>query len=101
MCIRASTRSISEEYKIPLDASANVHSVSAIGEQYLDLVPQAENPTQFFSPGQTITKSSVPAEVGPTLDAANDGLAVLPKDPIAALHTLSLIHRLRCRRTTP
>ena len=30
--------SIDSRYKIPIDASANVHSVSAVGEQYLDLV---------------------------------------------------------------
>lgn len=29
------TFQISSKYKIPVDASANVHSVSAIGEQYL------------------------------------------------------------------
>src|ERR1700719_509614 len=33
------TMRISDRYKIPVDASANVHSVSAIGEQYLDLIP--------------------------------------------------------------
>lgn len=81
------TMSIDSEYKIPIDASANVHSVSAIGEQYLDLVPAGENPTEFFSPGQTITKSTVPAEVGPALDAANEGLAVLPKEKIDSLLT--------------
>src|SRR5882757_209678 len=32
------TLSIDDRYKIPVDATANVHSVSAIGEQYLDLV---------------------------------------------------------------
>ncbi|HME49214.1 MlaD family protein, partial [Mycobacterium sp.] len=32
------TMSIDDRFKIPIDASANVHSVSAIGEQYLDLV---------------------------------------------------------------
>src|ERR1700709_1366829 len=32
------TLSIDSRYKIPVDASANVHSVSAIGEQYLDPV---------------------------------------------------------------
>src|SRR6201982_1397630 len=37
------TLSIDSRYKIPIDASANVHSVSAIGEQYLDLV-SAGNP---------------------------------------------------------
>ena len=32
------TMSIDDKYKIPVDSTANVHSVSAIGEQYLDLV---------------------------------------------------------------
>ena len=36
------TMSISDRYKIPVNASANVHSVSAIGEQYLDLVPDRQ-----------------------------------------------------------
>ncbi|HZE15734.1 MAG TPA: MCE family protein [Mycobacterium sp.] len=78
------TMSIASRYKIPIDASANVHSVSAVGEQYLDLV-SVGNPGKYFSPGQTITKGTVPAEIGPALDAANRGLAVLPKDKIASL----------------
>jgi phospholipid/cholesterol/gamma-HCH transport system substrate-binding protein len=78
------TMSIASRYKIPIDASANVHSVSAVGEQYLDLVSTG-NPGKYFAPGQTITKGTVPVEIGPALDAANRGLAVLPKDKIAAL----------------
>ncbi|UXA04824.1 MCE family protein [Mycobacterium sp. SMC-2] len=78
------TMSIGDRYRIPIDASANVHSVSAVGEQYLDLV-SVGNPRQYFSPGQTITKGTVPTEIGPALDAANRGLAVLPKDKIASL----------------
>jgi phospholipid/cholesterol/gamma-HCH transport system substrate-binding protein len=78
------TMSIASRYKIPIDASANVHSVSAVGEQYLDLV-SVGNPGKYFGPGQTITKGTVPAEIGPALDAANRGLAVLPKDKIASL----------------
>jgi phospholipid/cholesterol/gamma-HCH transport system substrate-binding protein len=78
------TMSIDSHYKIPIDASANVHSVSAIGEQYLDLVSEG-NPGKFFSPGHTITKSSVPSEIGPALDAANRGLDALPKDKIGSL----------------
>ena len=80
------TMSIDKRYKIPADASANVHSVSAIGEQYLDLVSTG-NPGQYLSPGSTITKSAVPSEVGPALDAANNGLAVLPREKIDSLLT--------------
>ena len=75
------TMSIDNRYKIPVDASANVHSVSAIGEQFLDLVSD-DAPNQYFADGQTITKSTVPAEVGPALDAAERGLAVLPQEKI-------------------
>jgi phospholipid/cholesterol/gamma-HCH transport system substrate-binding protein len=78
------TLSIDSRYKIPIDASANVHSVSAIGEQYLDLV-SAGDPGKFYSPGETITKGTVPSEIGPALDAANRGLSVLPKRKIASL----------------
>jgi len=80
------TMSISNDFKIPVDVTAEVHSVSAIGEQYLDLVPSADS-KQYLSPGQTITKSTVPAEVGPAIDAANRGLAVLPKEKIDSLLT--------------
>jgi phospholipid/cholesterol/gamma-HCH transport system substrate-binding protein len=76
--------SIDSRYKIPIDATANVHSVSAVGEQYLDL-ESTGNPGKFLSEGQTITKGTVPAEIGPALDTANRGLAVLPKDKIAQL----------------
>src|SRR4029078_12537234 len=58
------TMSIDDRYKIPADASANVHSVSAIGEQYLDLVSTG-TPGQYLSPGTVITESTVPSEVGP------------------------------------
>jgi phospholipid/cholesterol/gamma-HCH transport system substrate-binding protein len=78
------TMSIDSRYKIPVDAVANVHSVSAVGEQYLDLVSTG-NPGGFFSPGQTMTKDTVPSEIGPALDTANRGLTVLPKDKIGKL----------------
>ena len=45
------TMSISNRYKIPIDAAANVHSVSVVGEQYLDLV-SVGNPGKYFSPQQ-------------------------------------------------
>ena len=83
------TMSIDSRYKIPVDATANVHSVSAIGEQYLDLVSTG-NPGQYLRDGQNVgnmSENSVPTEVGPALDAANRGLAVLPKEKIDQLLT--------------
>ncbi|EKF25850.1 mce related family protein [Mycolicibacterium hassiacum DSM 44199] len=80
--------SIDKRYKIPADATANVHSVSAVGEQYLDLVSTG-NPGHYLQPGDTIKieNSSVPSEVGPALDAAYRGLEALPKEKIDALLT--------------
>ncbi len=78
------TMSINDRFKIPVNASANVHSVSAVGEQYLDLVSTG-NPGQYLRDGQTITTGTVPSEVGPAVDAANRGLAVLPQEKISSL----------------
>jgi phospholipid/cholesterol/gamma-HCH transport system substrate-binding protein len=78
------TMSVENGYQIPADASVNVHSVSAVGEQYIDLVSTA-NRGPYLRNGQTISKSTVPSQIGPALDAANRGLTVLPKDKVAAL----------------
>jgi phospholipid/cholesterol/gamma-HCH transport system substrate-binding protein len=78
------TMSIDSNVKIPLDSVANVHSVSAVGEQYLDLVPEGKS-QGFFSPNDTMHKGTVPSEIGPALDTANRGLSVLPKDKIGKL----------------
>ena len=78
------TMSIDNSYQIPTDASANVHSVSAVGEQYIDLV-STRTGGPYLASEQTITKSTVPSQIGPALDAANRGLAVLPKDKVASL----------------
>ncbi|MBZ4533056.1 MCE family protein [Mycobacterium avium subsp. hominissuis] len=43
------TLSIDDRYQIPIDASANVHSLSALGEQYLDLV-SSDHPKKYFLP---------------------------------------------------
>lgn len=75
---------IYNRYKVPTDATANVHSVSAVGEQFIDLISEGD-PKTYFKPGETIRKGSVPAEVGPALDAAENGLSVLPKEKIGTL----------------
>lgn len=78
------TMDIDDATRIPLDTSANVHSVSAVGEQFIDLVSESDD-GQYFSAGQTITKGTVPAEVGPALDATQAALAALPKEKIGQL----------------
>lgn len=75
---------IQNSTQVPVDTIANVHSVSAVGEQFLDLV-SPDDVDQYFSEGDTITEGRVPAEVGPALDSAQRGLAALPEEKIGIL----------------
>lgn len=78
------TMSIDDSYQIPVNATANVHSVSAVGEQYLDLVSTSDQ-GEYLDPGQTVSAGTVPEEIGTALDSIDRGLNALPKDKIAAL----------------
>ncbi|MFF0500352.1 MCE family protein [Nocardia aobensis] len=65
--------SISSNFKIPSDVDAYVKSVSAIGEQYVDLVP-AENPHGGnLHDGSVIPvqRTKLPQDVGDMLDQAD------------------------------
>ncbi|BDX33766.1 mammalian cell entry protein [Mycobacterium antarcticum] len=78
------TMSIDDGYRIPVDATANVHSVSAVGEQYLDLVSNGDR-GKYLTPGQAITTGTVPEDIGTALAAIDRGLGALPKDKIASV----------------
>ncbi|MUL74528.1 MCE family protein [Mycolicibacterium sp. CBMA 226] len=75
--------SLNSSIKIPSDLDAQVHSVSAIGEQYVALVPRSGN-GNALKDGDVIpmTRSSVPPPIGGLLDAANRGLQAVPKDDV-------------------
>ncbi|MFT4262216.1 MAG: MCE family protein [Nocardioides sp.] len=57
---------------IPADVVARAHSRSAVGEQYVDLVPPADASSRLLAAGQTIPRerTTVPVEIGPLLDDA-------------------------------
>jgi phospholipid/cholesterol/gamma-HCH transport system substrate-binding protein len=66
---------------IPSDLSAEVHSQSAIGEQYVELVPR-NGTSRALKDGDVIPQSetSVPPDINTLLDAANSGLQAIPRD---------------------
>lgn len=66
---------------IPSDLTAQVHSVSAIGEQYVALVPRSANGRSLRN-GDVIpaANTTVPPDIGPLLDAANRGIKAIPRD---------------------
>ncbi|BBZ25664.1 MCE family protein [Mycolicibacter hiberniae] len=80
------TLSLETSPRIPADLIAEVHSLSAVGEQYVDLLPRGSGPP-YLENGSVISmrNSTVPQPVGPMLDNASALLKSLPKDKITAL----------------
>ncbi|KUI42925.1 virulence factor Mce [Mycobacterium sp. GA-1199] len=80
------TLSLNTSPKIPADAKANVRSVSAVGEQYVDLIPENAN-GPFLQNGSVIPRqnTSVPQAVGPMLDQVSALVDSIPKDKISGL----------------
>lgn len=69
--------SIDSDYRIPVDVDAYVRSVSAIGEQYVDLVPAASPHGGNLADGAVIPvgRTKLPQDVGAMLDQADRLLA--------------------------
>jgi len=80
------TLSLDQAAKIPTDLHAAVLSVSAVGEQYVDLQPHSEV-GPYLHDGAVIpaSKTSIPQAVGPMLDQASALINSIPKDKISPL----------------
>ncbi|WP_179473862.1 MCE family protein [Mycolicibacterium vinylchloridicum] len=66
---------------IPSDLNAAVHSQSAIGEQYVELMPR-NGTSRPLRDGDVIplSETSIPPDINELLDAANSGLKAIPHD---------------------
>ena len=66
---------------IPSNLRAEVHSQSAIGEQYVDLIPR-DGTARPLRDGDVIPRddTSVPPDINALLDAANSGLQAIPRE---------------------
>ncbi|GAY15574.1 mammalian cell entry protein [Mycobacterium sp. shizuoka-1] len=73
--------SLTSAIEIPSDLKAEVHSQSAIGEQYVNLVPR-NGTSRPLRDGDVIPESdtSVPPDINSLLNAANAGLKAIPRD---------------------
>ncbi len=78
--------SLDSSPRIPADLVAEVHSVSAVGEQYVDLLPRTDSPP-YLRDGSVIVlrDSTIPAPVGPILDKTSALLGSIPKNKLSAL----------------
>jgi phospholipid/cholesterol/gamma-HCH transport system substrate-binding protein len=82
----AATLSLKSGIDIPSDVKAEVHSVSAVGEQYVALLPRSEHSPPLHD-GDVITadNTSVPPDINALLDAANTGLEAIPQDNLSTV----------------
>ncbi|MFL0289101.1 MCE family protein [Mycobacterium sp. SMC-18] len=73
--------SLRSDVKIPSDLDAQVHSTSAVGEQYVALLPRAGQSAPLRN-GDVIPadRTTVPPDVNELLDATNRGLRAIPGD---------------------
>ncbi|QZT59601.1 MCE family protein [Mycolicibacterium austroafricanum] len=80
------TMSLNTSPKIPADLSANVRSVSAVGEQYVDLEPRSDS-GPYLKDGSVISveNASVPQAVGPMLDQMSALVESIPKGSLSGL----------------
>ncbi len=73
--------SLKSDIKIPSDLEAQVHSQTAIGELFVELLPRADG-GPYLSDGDVIAsdRTTVPPDVNSLLDATNRGLDAIPRD---------------------
>jgi phospholipid/cholesterol/gamma-HCH transport system substrate-binding protein len=66
---------------VPADLNAQVHSVSAVGEQYVELLPRtAKGPSLKEGDVIPVDRTYVPPDINSLLEATNRGLSAIPGD---------------------
>ncbi len=80
------TLSVVTSPKIPANLEAEVHSVSAVGEQYVDLRPRTSS-GPYLQDGSVIAMrdTRIPPPVGPMLDKLSALVDTIPQDKLSAL----------------
>ena len=79
------TLSLDTSPKIPADLQADVRSISAVGEQYVDLRPRTDSPPYLHN-GSVIAvhDTTIPQPVGPLLDKTSALVNSIPKGKLSA-----------------
>ena len=80
------TLSLATSPKIPADLKAEVRSMSAVGEQYVELLPRTDK-APYLQDGSVIPigNTSIPQAVGPMLDQVSKLVGSIPKDKLSQL----------------
>jgi phospholipid/cholesterol/gamma-HCH transport system substrate-binding protein len=73
--------SLRSDVKIPSNLDAEVHSQSAVGEQYLALLPRnGGSPPLRDGDVIPVSRTTVPPDINSLLDSTNRGLQAIPQD---------------------
>ncbi|BBZ78051.1 mammalian cell entry protein [Mycolicibacterium anyangense] len=80
------TLSLDTSPKIPADLKAEVRSMSAVGEQYVELLPRNDK-APYLQDGSVIPvgNTAIPQAVGPMLDQVSKLVDSIPKDKLSQL----------------
>ena len=71
---------LDSDIHIPADLNAQVHSVSAVGEQYVELLPRtAKGPSLKEGDVIPVDRTYIPPDINSLLGAANRGLNAIPR----------------------
>ena len=75
--------SLDSDIKIPADLVAQVHSQTAVGEQYVELVPRSGTGPALKN-GDVIPadRTTLPPDINAVLTATNNGLQAIPHDDL-------------------
>jgi virulence factor Mce-like protein len=80
------TLSLKTSPKIPADLKAEVRSMSAVGEQYVELLPRTDS-APYLQDGDVVAmeNTGIPQQVGPMLDQLSALVDSIPKDRLSSL----------------
>ena len=80
------TLTLNTSPRIPANLTAEVRSVSAVGEQYVELLPRTDSPP-YLQDGSVIPMqdSKIPQAVGPMIDQLSTLLDSIPQDKLTGL----------------
>jgi phospholipid/cholesterol/gamma-HCH transport system substrate-binding protein len=80
------TLSLDSSQEIPADLQAEVRSISAVGEQYVDLRPRTDT-GPYLTDGSVIPvrDTTIPQATGPMLDQVSALITSIPKDKLSGL----------------
>ena len=73
--------SLDSNIKIPADVDAEVHSVSSVGEQYVQLIPRSgQGPELRDSDVIPMDRTTIPTDINTVLNDTTRGLEAIPRD---------------------